>query len=315
MGFFQSFSRRKRSALASVPGRGGWPAARTPGRDLRQIKGPLFGPIYMDLQFGRTCPRMARRRRVAQTPLHSCRTGPMSTYRLDKLFAPRSVALVGASPRATSVGRAVLRNLRGAGFEGPIASRQSALCRDRRTARGASRSRRCRSAPDLVVIAAPPASVPDLIAAGRRARHRRRDHHHRRASAMDRARSPSLRAGGARDTACGSSDPTASACWCRAPTSMPASRRACRRPAISRSISQSGAIAAGLVEWAAKRSRRLLGDRLARRQDRRRFRRPARLFRARSPARARSCSTSNRSTTRASSCRRRAPPRASSRWW
>jgi acetyltransferase len=31
----------------------------------------------------------------------------MSTYRLDKLFSPRSVAVVGASPRETSPGRAV----------------------------------------------------------------------------------------------------------------------------------------------------------------------------------------------------------------
>ena len=44
----------------------------------------------------------------------------MSTYRLDKLFAPRSVAVVGASPRATSPGRAVLSNLRAAAFAGPI---------------------------------------------------------------------------------------------------------------------------------------------------------------------------------------------------
>ena len=44
----------------------------------------------------------------------------MSTYRLDTLFAPRSVALVGGSPRDTSMGRAVLRNLRGQGFEGTI---------------------------------------------------------------------------------------------------------------------------------------------------------------------------------------------------
>ncbi len=33
----------------------------------------------------------------------------MSTYGLEKLFSPRSVAVVGASPRATSPGRAVLR--------------------------------------------------------------------------------------------------------------------------------------------------------------------------------------------------------------
>ena len=44
----------------------------------------------------------------------------MSTYRLDKLFAPRAVALIGASPRPTSPGRAVLRNLRDAGFAGAI---------------------------------------------------------------------------------------------------------------------------------------------------------------------------------------------------
>jgi acetyltransferase len=44
----------------------------------------------------------------------------MSTYRLDKLFSPRSVALIGASPRQTSPGHAVLRNLKAAGFSGPI---------------------------------------------------------------------------------------------------------------------------------------------------------------------------------------------------
>jgi acetyltransferase len=40
----------------------------------------------------------------------------MSTYRLDKLFAPRSIAVVGGSPRATSPGRAVIANLKAAGF-------------------------------------------------------------------------------------------------------------------------------------------------------------------------------------------------------
>jgi len=45
---------------------------------------------------------------------------PMSIYRLDKLFSPRSVALIGASPRPTSPGRAALHNLRSAGFAGAI---------------------------------------------------------------------------------------------------------------------------------------------------------------------------------------------------
>ena len=44
----------------------------------------------------------------------------MSTYRLDRLFAPRSIALVGASPRPTSVGRTILNNVRTGGFAGPI---------------------------------------------------------------------------------------------------------------------------------------------------------------------------------------------------
>src|SRR5215472_17384172 len=44
----------------------------------------------------------------------------MSTYRLDRLFAPRSIAVVGASPRDTSPGRAVLKNLRSGGFAGAI---------------------------------------------------------------------------------------------------------------------------------------------------------------------------------------------------
>ena len=44
----------------------------------------------------------------------------MSTYRLDHLFAPRSIALVGGSPKLASVGSATLRNLKAGGFDGPI---------------------------------------------------------------------------------------------------------------------------------------------------------------------------------------------------
>jgi acetyltransferase len=42
----------------------------------------------------------------------------MSTYRLRNLFSPRSVALVGASPRQRSVGRAILGNIHKAKFKG-----------------------------------------------------------------------------------------------------------------------------------------------------------------------------------------------------
>ncbi len=44
----------------------------------------------------------------------------MSTYALDAVFRPRSIAVVGASPRERSVGRAVVRNLREAGFAGQV---------------------------------------------------------------------------------------------------------------------------------------------------------------------------------------------------
>src|SRR5690349_182465 len=43
---------------------------------------------------------------------------PMSTYRLKNLLSPRSVALIGASPRHGSVGRAILDNIRKAQFKG-----------------------------------------------------------------------------------------------------------------------------------------------------------------------------------------------------
>ena len=44
----------------------------------------------------------------------------MSVRNLDKLFAPRSVALIGATPRPGSVGAVVLRNLRRARFAGEL---------------------------------------------------------------------------------------------------------------------------------------------------------------------------------------------------
>ncbi|MCC6780878.1 MAG: bifunctional acetate--CoA ligase family protein/GNAT family N-acetyltransferase, partial [Hyphomicrobiales bacterium] len=84
-------------------------------------------------------------------------------YRLDKLFAPRSVALVGASPRATSVGRAVLTNLRRAGFEGTIHLINPHYDEIDGVHAVSSIAALSRS-PDLMVIAAPPPAVPGLVA-------------------------------------------------------------------------------------------------------------------------------------------------------
>jgi acetyltransferase len=92
----------------------------------------------------------------------------MSTYRLDKLFNPRSVALVGASPRAGSLGRTVLANLREAGFAGAIHvvnPRYSEI--DGIACVPAIEA--LPEPPDVVVIATPPQTIPDLVeAAGRK---------------------------------------------------------------------------------------------------------------------------------------------------
>jgi acetyltransferase len=44
----------------------------------------------------------------------------MSTYRLKNLLSPRSVALVGASPRKGSVGQAIRQNIHKAKFEAAV---------------------------------------------------------------------------------------------------------------------------------------------------------------------------------------------------
>ena len=92
----------------------------------------------------------------------------MSTYRLKNLLAPRSVALVGASPRPGSVGRAILNNIRKAKFLGEfglVNSRYSEI--DGVKAVGSLA--KLPFVPELVVITAPAKSIPGLIdEAGRR---------------------------------------------------------------------------------------------------------------------------------------------------
>jgi acetyltransferase len=87
----------------------------------------------------------------------------MSTYRLDKAFAPRSVAVVGASPRDKSPGHAVLKNLRDGGFAGDIY-----LVNPHYDAiegiRAAKSYGDLPSTPDLAVIAVPPPAVAPTIA-------------------------------------------------------------------------------------------------------------------------------------------------------
>ena len=87
----------------------------------------------------------------------------MTIRNLDRLFEPRSVALIGASDRHGSVGAIVARNLGGGGFRGPVW-----LVNPRR---GEIAGQPCHrsiadlpAAPDLAVVATPPRSVPGVIA-------------------------------------------------------------------------------------------------------------------------------------------------------
>jgi acetyltransferase len=88
----------------------------------------------------------------------------MSTYRLDKLLAPRSIALVGASRRERSLGRMILSNLRAAGFPGPIHLVNPAYP-DIEGLPCFPSIADVPDVPDLVVIATPPQTVPGIVEA------------------------------------------------------------------------------------------------------------------------------------------------------
>ena len=87
----------------------------------------------------------------------------MSIRNLDKMFRPRSIAIIGASDKARSVGAALMTNLLHAGFRGPIVPvnpKTDAVHGIKAFADVASLP----AAPDLAVIATPPDTVPSLVA-------------------------------------------------------------------------------------------------------------------------------------------------------
>jgi acetyltransferase len=86
----------------------------------------------------------------------------MSTFRLKNLLSPRSVALVGASPRQGSVGRAILGNIRKAKFKGEFGLVNSHYAEIDGVTTVGSLSK-LPFVPELVVITAPAASVEGLI--------------------------------------------------------------------------------------------------------------------------------------------------------
>jgi acetyltransferase len=87
----------------------------------------------------------------------------MSRRNLEHLFNPGSVALVGASARAHSVGATVMRNLLEGGFAGPIwpVNIKRAEVAGRRAYRTVAE---LPGAPDLAVVCTPAPSIPSVIA-------------------------------------------------------------------------------------------------------------------------------------------------------
>src|SRR3954470_21293199 len=176
----------------------------------------------------------------------------MSIYRLDRLFSPRSIAVVGASPRATSPGHAVLRNLQAAGFEGAIHlvnPRYAEIC----GVRAVKSIDEISATPDLVVIAAPPSDVPAIVTAAAE----------KGAAAaiiitaglghgpgsLSEGAARAARAHGLRLVGPNCLGVLAPAAKLNATFAASMARRG-----DLALISQSGAVAAGLIEWAARRS-------------------------------------------------------------
>lgn len=176
----------------------------------------------------------------------------MSTYRLDKLLMPASVAVVGASPHGHSVGRIVLENLKAANYSGKL----TAVNPHHSVVSGVpcvGALSKLSHTPDTVVVATPPQSVPVLIAeAGKRgvpsAIIITAGLGHGPGSLAD-ATAGSARANGVRLVGPNS-------LGVMAPAAKFNATFATRMPRVGNLalISQSGAIAAGMVEWAAHRN-------------------------------------------------------------
>ncbi len=87
----------------------------------------------------------------------------MTIRNLEKLFEPKSIALIGASKRSGSVGAVLAKNLFGGGFDGPVMP----VNPKHRSIQGVLTHQSIQSlplTPDLAIIATPPATVPGLVA-------------------------------------------------------------------------------------------------------------------------------------------------------
>jgi acetyltransferase len=176
----------------------------------------------------------------------------MSTYRLDRLLSPRSLAVVGASPHENSVGRHVIANILSGGFAGPIHVVNPHHTEIEGLATVNSMEA-IAEAPDLVVIAVPPSAVPEVVAeAGRRGA----------AAAVIITAGMGHSPGSLADATEGAARATGlrlvgpNCLGVLVPSAHLNASFATRMPQAGdlAVISQSGAIVAGMIEWAAQRA-------------------------------------------------------------
>lgn len=191
-------------------------------------------------------PPQTSRSRNPTDPSH------MSTYRFDKLFSPRSVALVGASPREGSLGRTILTNLRAGGFEGSI----HVVNPDHSDIDGIATVKSIEDlpvAPDVVVIAVSPQHVPPVVEAAAR----------KGAAAAIIITAGLGRGPGSPAETCENAARAAGMRLigpnCLGVLALPAKFNASFAARMPKTgdvalVSQSGAIAVGMIEWAARRN-------------------------------------------------------------
>jgi acetyltransferase len=91
----------------------------------------------------------------------------MSTYRLNSLLEPKSIALIGASTRHGSVGRAIAKNIRASRFEGSfgvVNPHYPDICGIPTVGRLVELP----FVPELIIVTTPARTIPDIVAeAGR----------------------------------------------------------------------------------------------------------------------------------------------------
>ena len=178
----------------------------------------------------------------------------MSTFGLERIFAPKSVALVGGSPRPSSLGAIILQNI----VERRICAARSRVVNPEYATIGGRKTypnlKALPFVPDLIVITAPAPAIPEIIAqAGERGVAGRRDHLVR-ALDMAPARIAEAVAQTARAHKMRIVGPNCLGIMF--PGVALNASFAARHPAPGSLalISQSGAIAAAMVDWGAEKS-------------------------------------------------------------